>query len=73
MELGAAGLQEQPFRTHGRPLVFVAYAAQRSAFEYLERISAVGTGNKQQFAGIQRKIQALKQTTVAAQHAKVIC
>ena len=38
MELGAAGLQEQPFRTHGRPLVFVAYAAQRSAFEYLERI-----------------------------------
>ena len=38
MELGAAGLQEQPFRTHGRPLVFVAYAGQQSAFEYLERI-----------------------------------
>ncbi len=35
--------------------------------------AAVGTGNKQQFAGIQRKIQALKQTTVAAQHAKVTC
>jgi type II secretory pathway predicted ATPase ExeA/pSer/pThr/pTyr-binding forkhead associated (FHA) protein len=38
MELGAAGLQEQPFRTHGRPLVFVAYAGQEAAFEYLERI-----------------------------------
>jgi len=36
MELGAAGLQEQPFRTQGRPLVFVAYAAQAAAFEYLE-------------------------------------
>ena len=36
MELGAAGLQEQPFRTQGRPLIFVAYAAQESAFEYLE-------------------------------------
>jgi len=38
MELGAAGLQEKPFRTHGRPLVFVAYAGQEAAFEYLERI-----------------------------------
>jgi type II secretory pathway predicted ATPase ExeA/pSer/pThr/pTyr-binding forkhead associated (FHA) protein len=38
MELGAAGLQEQPFRTHGRPLVFVAYAGQEAAFGYLERI-----------------------------------
>jgi len=38
MELGAAGLQEQPFRTHGRPLVFVAYAGQEAAFEYLECI-----------------------------------
>jgi len=37
MELGAAGLQEQPFRMHGRPLVFVAYAGQEAAFEYLER------------------------------------
>lgn len=37
MELGAAGLQEQPFRTHGRPLVFVAYAGQEAAFDFLER------------------------------------
>lgn len=40
MELGAAGLQEQPFRTHGRPLVFVAYAAQEAAFDYLEETYA---------------------------------
>lgn len=37
MELGAAGLQEQPFRTHGRPLVFVAYTGQEAAFDFLER------------------------------------
>jgi len=35
MELGEAGLLEQPFRTHGRPLVFVPYASQRAAFEFL--------------------------------------
>ena len=37
MELSAAGLQEQPFRTHGRPLVFVAYAGQEAAFDFFER------------------------------------
>jgi len=35
MELGEAGLQEQPFRTHGRPLVFVHYSSQQAAFEFL--------------------------------------
>ena len=35
MELGAAGLQEQPFRTHGKPLVFVNYAGQRAAIDFL--------------------------------------
>lgn len=35
MELGVAGLKEQPFRTHGRPLVFVTYAAQEKAYEFL--------------------------------------
>jgi len=35
MELGEAGLQEQAFRTHGRPLVFVRYLAQQAAFEFL--------------------------------------
>jgi general secretion pathway protein A len=37
MELRAAGLQEQPFRSHGRPLVFVGYAAQEAAFSFLEQ------------------------------------
>ncbi len=37
MELRAAGLQEQPFRSHGRPLVFVGYAAQEAAFNFLEQ------------------------------------
>ncbi len=37
MDLGAAGLHEQPFRTHGRPLVFVGYAGQEAAFSYLEK------------------------------------
>ncbi|MDX1405408.1 MAG: FHA domain-containing protein [Woeseiaceae bacterium] len=37
MDLGAAGLHEQPFRTHGRPLVFVAYTGQEAAFSYLEK------------------------------------
>ncbi len=35
MELGAAGLLEQPFRTHGRPLLFIPYAAQQAAFDFL--------------------------------------
>lgn len=38
MELGEAGLQQQPFRTHGRPLVFVRYASQQAAFEFLADI-----------------------------------
>lgn len=36
MELRAAGLQEQPFRSHGRPLVFVNNAAQEAAFDFLQ-------------------------------------
>ena len=35
MELGAVGLREQPFRTHGRPGVFVAYEGQEKAFSFL--------------------------------------
>jgi type II secretory pathway predicted ATPase ExeA/pSer/pThr/pTyr-binding forkhead associated (FHA) protein len=34
MELRAAGLQEQPFRSHGRPLVFVGNAAQEAAYDF---------------------------------------
>lgn len=36
MELAAAGLHEQPFRTHGKSLVCVAYAAQESATRFLK-------------------------------------
>ena len=36
MDLGAAGLTEQPFRTHGRPLSTVSYASHREALEILQ-------------------------------------
>lgn len=36
MELGAAGLREQPFRTHGRPLAVVSYASRREALKVLD-------------------------------------
>ena len=35
MELATAGLQEQPFRTHGEPLLAVAYAAQQATIDFL--------------------------------------
>ena len=35
MDLGAAGLHEQPFLTHGKPLVFVHYAGQHAALDFL--------------------------------------
>ena len=35
MELGAAGLQEQPFPTHGKPLAIITYRSQRAALEAL--------------------------------------
>jgi type II secretory pathway predicted ATPase ExeA len=44
MELGTAGLKEQPFRTHGRPLVFVPYASQENACEFLNATYAHLTG-----------------------------
>ena len=36
MELGAAGLQEQPFGTHDRPLTVVGYNAKQKALEFLD-------------------------------------
>ncbi|MEQ9561853.1 MAG: AAA family ATPase, partial [Woeseiaceae bacterium] len=39
MELAAAGLVEQPFRTHGKPLVFFRYAAQTDAMEFLQSVA----------------------------------
>ena len=36
MELAAAGLSEQPFRTHGKPLAVVGYAAHLEALAELQ-------------------------------------
>lgn len=44
MELAAAGLKEQPFGPHGKPLVFVPYAAQEAAFDFLSTICAERRG-----------------------------
>ena len=35
MELGAAGLSEQPFPTHGKPLAIIPYQSQRAALDML--------------------------------------
>jgi len=44
MDLGAAGLTEQPFRTHGRPLSTVSYASHRQAIEVLQSTYAATSG-----------------------------
>ncbi|MDH4046532.1 MAG: FHA domain-containing protein [Gammaproteobacteria bacterium] len=44
MELAAAGLQEQPFRTHGKPLVYVDCAAQKNALRFLRETAAHAQG-----------------------------
>jgi type II secretory pathway predicted ATPase ExeA/pSer/pThr/pTyr-binding forkhead associated (FHA) protein len=44
MELGVAGLKEQPFRTHGRPLVFVHYGGQEKASDFLRATHAHNSG-----------------------------
>ena len=38
MDLAAAGLSEQPFRTHGHPLVTISYASFASAQEALHEM-----------------------------------
>jgi type II secretory pathway predicted ATPase ExeA len=44
MDLGAAGLNEQPFRTHGRPLSTVSYASYQEALDALEKTCATSNG-----------------------------
>ena len=46
MKLADTGLRKQPFRTHGKPLVLVPYAAQRNAIRFLSktRINKHGLG-----------------------------
>ena len=36
MKLADTGLQKQPFRTHGKPLVLVPYASQKNAMRFLD-------------------------------------
>ncbi|MEL7186995.1 MAG: FHA domain-containing protein [Pseudomonadota bacterium] len=44
MELAAAGLSEQPFPTHGKPLAIVTYQAERAALEVLRETRESATG-----------------------------
>ncbi|MDH3372572.1 MAG: FHA domain-containing protein [Gammaproteobacteria bacterium] len=44
MDLGAAGLSEQPFRTHGRPLSTVSYASHLEAIDVLRETYAARSG-----------------------------
>jgi type II secretory pathway predicted ATPase ExeA len=44
MELGAAGLKEQPFPTHGKPLAIVTYESQRAALDVLRETHEHATG-----------------------------
>jgi len=44
MDLGAAGLNEQPFPTHGKPLAIITYHSQRAALEVLKETHEHPTG-----------------------------
>ncbi len=44
MDLGAAGLREQPFPTHGRPLSVISYASHRDAIAMLHETCATPNG-----------------------------
>jgi len=44
MELGAAGLSEQPFPTHGQPLAIASYASNIAAIETLNNTKVHPTG-----------------------------
>lgn len=44
MDLAAAGLREQPFRTHGKPLSIVSYSSHLEAIEVLQQTCASPTG-----------------------------
>jgi len=44
MDLGAAGLNQQPFRTHGRPLSIIPYASHRLALQTLRETCTLTNG-----------------------------
>ena len=44
MDLGAAGLKEQPFPTHGKPLAIISYTSKTAAIEMLQDTCSHPTG-----------------------------
>ena len=44
MDLASAGLTQQPFRTHGKPILTVPYASHREALKALEKVCASSNG-----------------------------
>ena len=44
MDLRAAGLKEQPFRSRGRPVAFFSYSGQEKAFEFFRSVYEHNTG-----------------------------
>ena len=44
MDLRAAGLKEQPFRSSGNPLVFIRYAGQQKAWDFFDQTRHHNTG-----------------------------
>lgn len=44
MDLGAAGLKEQPFPTHGKPLAVISYAAEQAGLDMLRQTCEHPTG-----------------------------
>jgi len=44
MDLGAAGLKEQPFPTHGKPLAIISYTSKTAATEVLQETCSHPTG-----------------------------
>jgi general secretion pathway protein A len=44
MDLGSAGLREQPFPTHGKPLAIITYQSQRAALDALKETHEHPTG-----------------------------
>ena len=44
MDLAAAGLREQPFRTHGKPVSIISYGSHREAYESIREACESPTG-----------------------------
>jgi len=64
MDFAAAGLRVQPFQTHGKPLVFVPYAAQKAAVKFL-----IDTHTNEHGPGLFRGPPLSGKTTIVQQFA----